>query len=440
MIGALIAFCLIFQTQSVRAQEITETGEVSTDDTPTDEDPTDTSSTEENPTDASSTEDDPAEEPEQELLPPAKVTGLHTTCQSDKKVLIEWNDSEGAAYYNVYRKKGTGDYKKLGETNVPAFTDTSSVYGMTYEYRIVPYNQRDEEGGKATIRLARTQAVNIKTQKYTYHQMKTDMGELVKQYSDYCELIPIGTSVEGRTIYDFAIGNPEAKESLLVVSTLHAREYICSAVLMQEIEYYLRNYNHSLSGAKPAKVLKNMQIHYIVMSNPDGVTISQTKYARWKANSRGVDLNLNFPAKKFKVIGKKGAGGYSGNKPLSEPETKSISAFTKELKKNQHLLGVINYHAMGQIVFGDCTGKTIRKDTQTMYCIARELTGYRNAGGYSSGKESGGGQYREYVMDLLNLPSITIEMGSTSAPCVYWEYASAFRKNKLVVLKIAEAL
>ena len=176
-------------------------------------------------------------------------------------MLIEWNDSEGAAYYKVYRKKGTGDYKKLGETSVPAFADISSVYGNTYDYMIVPYNQRDEEGREATIRLARTQAVNIKTQKYTYQQMKTDMGELVKQYSDYCELTSIGTSVEGRMIYDLAIGNPEAKESLLVVSTLHAREYICSAVLMQEIEYYLRHYNSSLGGMTPAKVLNNMQIH-----------------------------------------------------------------------------------------------------------------------------------------------------------------------------------
>lgn len=75
-----------------------------------------------------------------------------------------------------------------------------------------------------------------------------------------------------------------------------------------------------------------------------------------------------------------------------------------------------------------------------MYLIARKLTGYRSAGGYSSGTRSSGGSYREYVMDLLGLPSITIEVGSTIAPCSYWEYDSIFRKNKLVVLKIADAL
>ena len=55
----------------------------------------------------------------------------------------------------------------------------------------------------------------------------------------------------------------------------------------------------SIGGIVPAKALKNMQIHYIVMANPDGVMISQISSSRWKANAKGVDLNRNFPAKKF---------------------------------------------------------------------------------------------------------------------------------------------
>ena len=410
MVCAMVVFCMIFQTHSAHAQEITENVETLT------------------------------EESMQELPPPAKVTGLHTTCESDKKVLLEWKDSAGAAYYIVYRKKGTDDYRKLGTTEKTAYMDSSAAYGKTYEYMIVPYNQEDGEGESATIRLERTQAVNITTQKYTYRQMKTDMSELAKQYSDYCELTKIGTSVAGRAICDFAIGNPDAQQSLLVVSTLHAREYICSAMLMQEIEYYLRNYNRSLDGSIPARVLKNTQIHYIVMANPDGVTISQTKQTRWKANGRGVDLNRNFPATEFVVDGKPGAEGYSGRKPLSEPEAKAISDLTKELKENQQLSGVVNYHAMGQIVFGGCSDPKIKKGTQTMYRIARKLTGYRDAGGYSTGEKSSGGSYRDYVMDLLEIPSITIEVGGTAAPCSYREYASVFQKNRLVMLKIADAL
>ena len=50
-----------------------------------------------------------------------------------------------------------------------------------------------------------------------------------------------------------------------------------------------------------------------------------------------------------------------------------------------------------------------------MYDIAKKITGYSKAPDSGSGK-SWGGQYREYVMDLLNKPSITIEIGSSVAP------------------------
>ena len=69
------------------------------------------------------------------------------------------------------------------------------------------------------VTFSNTKAVQIRSQKYTYSQMKKDMQELEQKYSNYCEMTKIGTSVQGRAIYDFAIGNPDAEESLLVVST-----------------------------------------------------------------------------------------------------------------------------------------------------------------------------------------------------------------------------
>lgn len=467
-VPAAVILCAVLSVQPVCAQETAGAGAVQnsssdtrempaggvpvdeapvgdglTDGVSAEEQPTDDTTTEEQPTDGPSEGEQPSDDTTPEEVPqelPEKVTGLHTTARSDKRVLLEWNVCSGAAFYQVYRKTGSGDYEMLGETEKASYTDTSVTYGKIYRYKVIPLNQEGNVGKEAVIRLAHTQAVNIKTQKYTYDQMEADMHELAAQYSDYCELTSIGVSAQGRTIYDFAIGNPNAKYSLLVVGTLHAREYICSAMLMREIEYYLRHYNGTVGGMKPANVLKNMQIHYVVMANPDGVTISQTRNARWKANAWGVDLNRNFPAKKFVEGGTRGSSGYSGEKPLSEPETMAIATLTKDLKKNQHLRGVVNYHAMGQIIYGDCSDKKIKKDTHKMYLIARKLTGYSSAGGYSSGQPSSGGSYREYVMDLLGLPSITIEVGSTIAPCSYREYDSVFQKNKLVVLKIADAL
>ena len=395
-----------------------------------------------NPDDTNPSNPDGTEQPgEEEVKVPAAVTGLRTTAQSKTKVRIAWNESENAASYKVYRKVSGGEYKLISTVTKAYYIDKTVTTGKNYHYKIVPVNG-EKKGKPQTIAFSNKVIVTIASQKYTYVKMKSQMKDLKAKYSDYCELTEIGKSVKGHSIYDFAIGNPDAETSLLVVGTLHAREYICAAVLMQELEYYLSNYNHAIGGVTPADTLENMQIHYIVMANPDGVEISQKSYPRWKSNARGVDLNRNFPIKKFVSGGKKGAEGYSGKKALSEPESRAVANLTLKLKQNQKLQGVVNYHAMGRIIYGSCSSKKLYKDTKMMYDIAKKETGYIAApeSSKSSGKASPGGQYREYVMYMLGIPSITIEVGKTWAPCSFYEYKTEFQKNKNVVLKIADAI
>lgn len=376
---------------------------------------------------------------EDQMVKPSALKGLHTTAQSKTKVCLEWNASKNATSYKLYRRQGSSEYKNIATTEETIYTDKEIKDNKLYHYKVVPQNQKNEEGTAGTIAFSNKIIVKFSSKRYTYGQMQSQMKALESKYSDYCELSVIGKTVQGRSIYDLAIGDPDADSSILVVGTLHAREYICAAVLMKEIEYYLSNYNHMVGGMKPANTLKHTQIHYIVMANPDGVTLSQNSYARWKSNARGVDLNRNFPTHKFVVGGKKGAEGYSGKKALSEPESRAVATLTQQLKKKQNLLGVVNYHAMGRIIYGSCSSKKLYKDTKTMYDIAQRDTGYARA--YeSSGKSASGGQYREYVMYMLGIPSITIEVGRSIAPCGYAEYETEFQKNKYVVLKIAKAI
>lgn len=402
----------------------------------TDQNSTDQNGTNQNGTDQDGMNSDDAEQP---VPIPSKITGLRTTSQTQTKVKIEWNACENAATYTIYRKQGSGAYHELATAEKPSYTDKKIKEGKNYHYKIVAYNTLNQEGEAATIAFSNAAIVKIASQKYTYAQMKQQMKMLKNKYSDYCEMTEIGSSVKGHSLYDFTIGSKEADSSVLVVGTMHAREYICATVLMQEIEYYLSNYNCMIGGMKPADVLENTQIHYVVMANPDGVEISQKSYARWKSNARGVDLNRNFPIKKFVSGGTKGAEGYSGKKALSEPESRAIAALTVKLKTKQKLQGVINYHAMGRIIYESCSSKKIAKDTKTMYQIAKRETNYI-AAPESSKTKSPGGQYREYVMYLLGIASITIEVGKTWAPCSYYEYKTEFLKNKNVVLKIVKAI
>lgn len=401
----------------------------------TNQDGTNQDGTNQNGTDQDGMNQDGADQP---VPIPSKITGLRTTSQTQTKVKIEWNACENAAY-TIYRKQGSGAYHELATAEKPSYTDKKIKEGKNYHYKIAAYNTLNQEGEAATIAFSNAAIVKIASQKYTYAQMKQQMKMLKNKYSDYCEMTEIGSSVKGHSLYDFTIGSPDADSSVLVVGTMHAREYICATVLMQEIEYYLSNYNCMIGGMKPADVLENTQIHYVVMANPDGVEISQKSYARWKSNARGVDLNRNFPTKKFVSGGTKGAEGYSGKKALSEPESRAIAVLTVKLKTKQKLQGVINYHAMGRIIYGSCSSKKIAKDTKTMYQIAKRETNYI-AAPESSKTKSPGGQYREYVMYLLGIPSITIEVGKTWAPCFYYEYKTEFLKNKNVVLKITKAI
>lgn len=394
----------------------------------------------EDSTQTGQTEVTPGENPDANTqeVQPESVQDVVTTKTAKTTVQLDWDSSEGASEYLVYCKEKGKSYALVKTTKETQYTDKKVLAGKTYTYKVLAKNEQQEAKEAAEITFSNTKAVQIRSQKYTYNQMKTDIQELESKYSNYCEVTKIGSSVAGRDIYDFAIGAPDAENSLLVVSTLHAREYICVAVIMKELEYYLENYNQKIGGVTPAKLLENMQIHYVVMANPDGVMLSQTKYARWKANGRGVDLNRNFPAKHFRVGGKAGAEGYSGKKALSEPESRAIAELTQSLKETQNLCGVVNYHAMGRIIYGACSDSKLKKDTNTMYQIARKNTGYAKA--YEGGGSSSGGQYREYVMDLLRLPSITIEVGTSVAPCPYSQYETEFQKNKYVVIQIANAL
>ena len=91
---------------------------------------------------------------------------------------------------------------------------------------------------------------------------------------------------------------------------------------------------------------------------------------------------------------------------------------------------------MGQIVFGDYGGKNkkLRSDITDMYKIARRTTGYSSAAGYGG---TSNGNYREYLIYKVKVPSITIEVASISCPVPKYQYASAFNRNKLVVLREA---
>lgn len=412
-----------------------------------------------------STSAPPASVPPQiQDMTPSALSGL-TLCSLGKyQVRLRWAKSEPVLFYRVYRKKaGDEKYRLLTQVKKTSYTDREVRWQQAYRYRVVPVMQADgrEWTGKgASVLFQNWKAVAVDHQKYTYREMQSDIRMLEKNYSEWVDVQVIGKSEDGRNIYDVVLGNPDAPKSMIVVAAIHAREYMTSLLVMNQIEYYLQNYQKKIDGKKVKDTLDRICIHYIPMANPDGVTISQSgirnirssalrkrirKLSRgstryWKANARGVDLNRNFPYL-FKRSGKRGSMGYTGPRGGSESETRAIVSLIRRLKNKTKLKGVVNYHAMGSIVFGDSRkGGNLRRVTDKMYRLARKTTGYRSAAGYQGSTSLGRGCLREYVMYGQKIPSITLEIGRVTCPGPIWEFPSIWRKNRKLVLYQARLL
>lgn len=292
---------------------------------------------------------------------------------------------------------------------------------------------------------------------YTYSELKTDLAQLQKRYSEHYRVNVIGQSADKRNIYEVVIGNPNAKKHLLVIGNLHAREHMTTQLCMKQIEYYLSNYNKKINGTKVSSTLDKVAIHYVPSSNPDGTAISQKGFgairnrrlrkalrkmkgssSKWKANARGVDLNRNWNIA-FRRAGKRGASGYHGPKAASEPEVQVLVKWVNRIQKQGRITGMVSYHSTGSILFGRCNShatKKVRNITTKMYKIAKRLTGYRlmpvESLSYAAGCS------REYFLYGREIPSITIEIGTGTAPLSRSEFSSLWKKNKNVVIREAQ--
>ena len=156
-----------------------------------------------------------------------------------------------------------------------------------------------------------------------------------------------GKSSWGQDLTCFEIG--EGKECLLLQGGLHAREYVTSFLLLKMLDYLD-------SFFLPFRVL------IIPFMNPDGIEICTkgVKYYKkphfdnkklninkflinkishfdiFKANGKGVDLNVNFDCDwgggKNNFFAFPYYQNYVGPSPNSESETKALIALTKKQK------------------------------------------------------------------------------------------------------------
>ena len=231
------------------------------------------------------------------------------------------------------------------------------------------------------------------------------------------EQIEIGRTVLNRPIFAFEIGCGYPK--ILAQYAIHAREHIT---------YYLANL-HSVYLLKTIPAGAGT-IYILPVINVDGVALCldgvdsagamadnllelnrSTDFSQWKANARGVDLNVNFDARwgtgKQNVLNA-GAQNYIGSAPNSEPETRSLIAFTEQIKPDVTL----SFHSKGEVIFWDFhqSPSALVRDKK-IGKKKKKSTGYR----LRRTSASAGG-YKDWCIEHLGIPAYTIEVGSESIP------------------------
>ncbi len=288
----------------------------------------------------------------------------------------------------------------------------------------------------------------------TYEIIQTQIRGLKARYP-FLEIGSAGKSVMGKELTWIRLGrgNREAHYN----ATHHANEYINTPVLMKFIEDYSRAYSTggSILGYNIRDLYNMTSIYLIPVVNPDGMDLVQywpnyedpayTRAARlnttglplpsvWKANIRGVDLNLNYPAdwekeKQEEIdagITKPGPRDFGGDAPLSEPESRAMVDFTRA----HNFRIVIAYHTQGEVIYWQFDNYAPPQSLT----IARQfasISGYSVEAGTAEAAYAG---YKDWFLQEYRRPGYTIETGTGVNPVAFGQLPRIYSQNLGILL------
>ena len=73
-------------------------------------------------------------------------------------------------------------------------------------------------------------------EKYSYMEMEQDIRELQAKYGGRMTVNVIGTSADGRNIYEIIVGNVNSGRHVMIQGAIHGREYMTPLLVMKQLE------------------------------------------------------------------------------------------------------------------------------------------------------------------------------------------------------------
>lgn len=271
----------------------------------------------------------------------------------------------------------------------------------------------------------------------------------------------IGKSAMGRPLWRLGIGSGENR--VMYNGAHHANEWITTPLLLKFAEELAAAYakKDEIYNVSARELLSYAAIHIVPAVNPDGIDLvtgelqSGNEFDRarniaadypqfdfpagWKANIRGTDLNLQYPAGWEQAKRNKYAQGivspapadFVGSHPLAAPESAAMYAATLSLQPNL----ILAYHTQGEVIYwqySDLEPAGSREIAETLSSVsgyAVEETPYASA---FAG-------YKDWFIQDFDRPGYTIEAGLGTNPLPIKDFDGIYRRN-LGILTLAAVL
>ncbi len=291
---------------------------------------------------------------------------------------------------------------------------------------------------------------------YTYNTLNMNILALRTIYP-FLILGTIGNSVLGKTIPYIRIGR--GKKQVLYNASIHANEWITSVLLMKFVENFCKAYvmDRYIFGYRARDLFEECSLYIVPMVNLDGVDIvtgylgpgneiyEATKKiadrypeipfpSGWKANIKGVDLNLQFPAEWEQARDIKYSEGfrtpaprdYVGIAPLTQPEALGLYDFTNI---NNFRL-TISYHTQGRVIYW----KFLDYLPEDSLEIAREFSRVSGYALEETPYRSSFAGYRDWFIQNFNRPGYTVEAGEGVSPLPISQFDTIYADNEGILV------
>ena len=279
-------------------------------------------------------------------------------------------------------------------------------------------------------------------------------------------------SIQTRILTETAYGRPvdvmvmgSGERTVILSAAHHANEWITAPLLLKFAEELAQALEDGgrIFGVPAQTLVRASTLYLIPMVDPDGVDLvtgaiapgsPQYQQAQkiadrfpaipfpdgWKANLKGVDLNLQYPAGWLQAREIKFSQGftrpaprdYVGRAPLDQPEARSLARLTLDTDADM----VVALHTQGQEIYWQFDGIEVPQARRYGEEFAR-LSGYTLADTPYASSFAG---YKDWFIQRFRRPGYTIEAGRGQNPLPLSQFDEIYRDILGILVTAATGL